>query len=1743
MPLDLSDEALGLPSAQTGALDLSDEALGLPAAEPATQKATDYQELTKESRAQFIKPGSALSGTAIEAGLAVLEQPAAGIYGLLSQSYSGLKGLYKGAIGTAAGLPFGEVFREEFDKAAENAAQAYVPLTPGGEMLTHKISELITKGLQNAGGFVFEKGLPLPGPGTLLQEAGAIKGPFAEEPAAAAAFETMATAALLGAPVGGRGKGVKPTPRPAPAVSPLAAWDDFAARYPDTAKAIDASSLGAVRFRREDTSVMDAVQRQMNTELGLTHGQEVIPFRLKAGMIFDRIAPDLPMGEKMRAVQSLEAKIDLLDRARIDLSSKRGLPAPAVHPFDQAITVTSEGMAITAEQARMLNREFLSKSPSERADALAVSLMGQLRVQAENVLKQPEGSGTRSMEMSALKRMWRQSFPDEYLGGRDAALEKFINFDGRLTYPQVLEALGPAKRAEARAWRKSEAGAIDIEGMDYLLNSFKDLPNQPILKRATIVGQLNRQGVPQAEKDAVLRALRDRDSITQAELVGNVAADILPLKQATIKQSPAIPENRQIWFVGLDRVGAVGAEKTIRVWQMPLKTELYNHFEVPDYFAHTRGFERAGVRHVAEIQSDLMQGALRDERVIAPDRLSPLGDLEKLATLNKRWYERILMEENRQASRDGVRTMRVATADTVAKANMWIRGFKEGEHGIRPSKLGAYTQPATAVRVRGGEVSEIFVGSGRGGRWVSAGAARSLLSRAERAWEGWDEMVLSIPKETLPPNLQGIHSFYKNEVASFTRARFGAREVFDEFNNSWMEWPVRADDATKKIPAFGGRQRGAIDIPEFEDVVRASERGKDAAAQAGARGWTTPAGAGDELYNKTKAAFEKSRAAEVEQRKVTIGSLAKQVRQRTIAHDYDLRAELDRAGEYGQRAVDRIALQNGATMAAKTRMDAINENIYNQLDTTTKGQVDELMRLRRIIEIDSYKGVGKHKHPEGITGPQAEAVAIRMKQELGDEQFTRVYSATNQVMREYKDILSRRYSAGLLSDESYMKLLHFDYSPTEFIDLIDPLQTYNIHGHKVTVRTSGVPFLERGKRGNVVMDSQLLLAEALVRSENLMFKNETLKSLHTLAMEVPENKVVRPMPKGSVGKEGTPEAYVKHTPSGWTSLGVRQEGKQDFILMREDLAEQFVHRPQVMPEFVATMFRIGSGTAAIKATSTTYNPGFVVAGLPMDILHTWLATSRDYSSHLPAFAGQMALDLAATAKDAWTRGPKYQQALQEGLGSAFMTHEGRGFTGLTERSVSVAERQMMPKFDKIKTALSYVNEAADIWVRMAHRERLLKQGVDSWEATGRARNRLDYSAGGEFTRAVDTVLPYTNVAVQAISKVVQAGVKDKADLGIKLAWGAGAITSSVLANMIASPETWQQIPTSDKIRSLPITFGDQFYIVDPDGNKRYLYMPGVRLDAVVAPVAATIIAGLEEAEYGRMPDQVLSKSFANLNPVLEFQAPPVIEAVKTYLSNFDAFTGRPITPHAGQVLPQNEGLTYGRGEPPSALSRAVGAGLGMSPPRLDAAARKVINPNNTYLAMAGWGYRMVFEGTDPRIMSESTAEALLKNQAIRPLVKLTNPSTQYLQQIDEKRMEEGSRRKQMTDSVDNLLFQVRKGQANVSDVQTYIRNQPGEDREWLGRYAITTHKVKEVMQRFGASEGIPNESWWRSVSALEPRPRAQEFYSQWLSAAPEDRSRMERIAVGLHNAGAGFYSDSFRRELARERELLGVEQR
>lgn len=959
------------------------------------------------------------------------------------------------------------------------------------------------------------------------------------------------------------------------------------------------------------------------------------------------------------------------------------------------------------------------------------------------------------------------------------------------------------------------------------------------------------------------------------------------------------------------------------------------------------------------------------------------------------------------------------------------------------------------------------------------------------------------------------------------------------------------------IPMFGPKaQRGALGVGGVEKLAAKTEEAAKAAIQ---KGWVLPNP--EAAADRVKRVMEDNRIAMENSRKANAGQFIKNARRLTIAHDYDLRAALKQTPA-GQQALHREVVRNGATMAAKIHMDAANAKIFDRFKHDELQTIDEITRLRRIVQIDKYRGIGSTRHEGGVTGPEAAARLKQMEDDMGHVLYNKYRTASDNIFLEEKKLLKLRLDKGIISQESFNKMKDLDYTRTEYIDAVDP--SIPIHSRiknmPMSIRGSGIPELGHGKMVGVNIDSQGLLMEDMARAYNTVFKNDALLALRELANRELDNGIVRMPPKAAVTVDGAGNMKMKHTPEGWTAIGVRVDGKQEFILMKDEFAEQFVARPEAsLSEYMATVFRIASGTSAIKYTSTGANPAFALAGIPMDIWHTWVASTGTYSPHLPVYLAQMGKDMTKTAGDAWGKKGSWIDAMNEGIGSSYMTHESRGLTDPTKTIRGV----MAPRMQKIREALSYVNETSDMWIRLAYRNRLIEQGVPSWEATAMARDRLDYYQGGPIAKALDAIIPYTNVAIQATAKGAEhlikpifkdvpeqfalSGVKEKytprQEALIKMSWVVGTAAAMKIASMVTSPETDKAIPVADKVRGFNITFGDNFFILDPNGNKRFFYVP-IRLDQTVMPFNAAVVGGLEKAEYGKVPRGLATAAVGQISPISQEIPIPSIEAIASYAHNYDSFTDSPVY-KGPKVIPEAEVRTFGQGEPTNPLAVAAGQALGMSPVRLENSFGKVVNYNNMYIKLMGGLQKGLFEGANPRDQAKAAEQIIQSAPGLSSILKLTSPSIQAMQDMMEAEAEVNTPKVLATRGIDDLIFQYEHKQNNVTQktLETYINNQPSELRKALVDHMKYTVQVNKIMTHYKASEGIPSRSWWITASKIPGEARAEVFYNEWVSSGPEERKKMLNIANALQQAGTGFMSDDFQRAFIRERKMLGDEQR
>lgn len=975
--------------------------------------------------------------------------------------------------------------------------------------------------------------------------------------------------------------------------------------------------------------------------------------------------------------------------------------------------------------------------------------------------------------------------------------------------------------------------------------------------------------------------------------------------------------------------------------------------------------------------------------------------------------------------------------------------------------------------------------------------------------------------------------------AVFEHDRIVASKAHEEQLKNVLDY-IASDKDTPFVPKG---QRGSIEV----DNIPVGPETKKLIASPTPKGVLPPPKDETQIVASVQRALDNSYTTMAEKAKVFSIDAIKAARRAIVSHDYDLQADLKKAGPLGERAMLRMNVQHNANMIAKVRADKATRAIFDDLNKGETKVLEEIIRLRRIAQIDEYKGEGTVRHEvdpmtgRSITGGMAKIMLNAMERKQPD--FGNLDSKATAYFTEEKANLRRLLDEGLLSETEFDKMKRLDYSRTqhldEYIDVIDP----SIPNAAQSVRGSGIPFLGAGKSNAVNMDAKRLMQEDIARVENRISKNNTLKALNELAKQQPENGIV--MKPKHVDKKGR----AKIIPDGWTEVGVMVAGKQESILMRNDYALQFTARNDAglntsvwsMGNYdvtVGSIVRTASGASLLRATATTYNPSFsIFAGLPMDILHVWLATKDIYNPHLPVYMMQMAHDLITTRHDAFYRTGRWEQAMIEGMGPNFLTHETRALTGPESFATT-----MTPALQKTKKALAFFGDFADMWVRLAHRERLMRQGVDSETATAMAVERLNYFRGGVLGKFVDSYQPYTAIAINATSKVIENSAAAKQQAAVKVGWIVGALSAATLANMIASPETHKAISTNDKVRNVIISFGDQWFFIDPDGNKRYMYAQ-IRLDQTAMPFNAAIVAGLEAAEYGTVPDGIMSKAIGQVNP-LSTTFVPTYQAIREYVDNYDTYKDNPIY-QGMKIKPEDEIRTFAKGKPTSALAKGVGSVTGLSPMRLEKAAGALVYTDNPFFQVMGGAYKALFEGMDPREQSQSTMEALQRVPGLRFVVKFTTPGTELMKQVDKKEREVNSVLFKSIQGLDDLIFQYnqKKGGVDLNIIKGFIQGQPEESRQHLVDHLKYSVNVDRVMKQYKASEGIPQRGWWITTSKINPQARAEVFYSEWISASAEDRKRMMAIAGSLHELGTGYMSEAFQRRFMQEKKRSGLDHR
>lgn len=784
---------------------------------------------------------------------------------------------------------------------------------------------------------------------------------------------------------------------------------------------------------------------------------------------------------------------------------------------------------------------------------------------------------------------------------------------------------------------------------------------------------------------------------------------------------------------------------------------------------------------------------------------------------------------------------------------------------------------------------------------------------------------------------------------------------------------------TKKLPAE------SPDLPESELPTRK-------------RGFSSEVGGTGEKSFELKPQAPQSRAALQTQAKLDRQDKAVRAKLKTPFKE-QLRKTIDSVGAgivdvnyYAKRVLKgtpggeqvnaKLITMRGSSAEAKAQYEEVESAVSEHLPHRLEKGFNRFLQLQRIIEVEKLKGPDI-KSTEGLNTKEAQAYLDELKNQLPPKDYAALKHSAKKYHKGLNNQLKQLRDEGLITESLYDKLSteQSHYNPRLFIQHIDPDRAgVDKGGRKISVSESGIKKLDKGSEGAMVNNFRYLLADVTGRTQTRIFKNRASKALYNFVKKSPTN---------SIGARiGNPKTELKR---GESRIDTFIGGEARSVIVPEAFADSFVASDPAMSKGLANTLRILSGSAVVRPLATgVLAPEFALSNIPRDAALSWIA-SKEYSTAAPVALFQMGRNYAKVFKDAWTGKGAYRDYVREGGGMDFLNEQGRILSKDPTQPLTPTDERAR----QIWGAMNKLQEFSERLGRLAVREQALRRGKTPEQATLAAREVLDFSQGGSWTKALDNAVPYLNAATQGTRSVIGAFKKDPKVAAAKatqlILMGAG---TAMLANTL-SKDAQEKISDREKVSRwnfpLPMSYEDR------RGETRRVYFSipkdqGQRVFATIGEVMAERAQGVIDGERAW---NKIKMAFSDVSPVdVVGVIPPTLSAAIGYSLNKDFWTREDIW-KGREVSPSKE---FYSGHTSAALVDMTALlskmGVEVSPARLESASRQVI-PMNPVSALMGMGYEQLRSSLSNEVkqkLDRDVVEHLVRTPGVRKYLRQTWPS-------------------------------------------------------------------------------------------------------------------------------------------------------
>jgi hypothetical protein len=634
------------------------------------------------------------------------------------------------------------------------------------------------------------------------------------------------------------------------------------------------------------------------------------------------------------------------------------------------------------------------------------------------------------------------------------------------------------------------------------------------------------------------------------------------------------------------------------------------------------------------------------------------------------------------------------------------------------------------------------------------------------------------------------------------------------------------------------------------------------------------------------------------------------------------------------------------------------KDIYKDLKKEQIEKLDQIIMLRRIIEIDSNfdeRDEARPKHTNGFNKEYAEMELARLQKELGNAAYNDLNNRATKYFDAFRSLLDSMYEEGLVSEELYEQLRDIDYQPRLFLDHVFEMDEPSMR--EMNLSAAQIKRIKEGSEGDIMFDSRFLLALYAKSAFSKIARNKANKEI-AKATEAQGN-----------------ESWVSKTDKpGFSEVTYFEDGVKKSFYLKDNLKSELddISRVSGIPQNIQKLIGMVTGSFAVKLLATRANPLFVAKNIPRDYLHVLFFTKAYDNMSLPLAAMRLAGDFIKGVKSKLQDDQDFKDFVEFGGGMDFLSTEGME-SMITNRTVT----------NKIIEKLGKAGELSEIGFRLAMYKKFKEDGMKALgpnatedevtrvkvQAVTQAREMIDFSQGGIATKNLEIVSPYINSAFQGFRVSTSYIQNNPKEFAIKLGYLSIGVLMLALYNAMIGDDDMEDIPEETKrkyfIIMTPFTF-------EEDGKTKRHYVKIAKTQQL-----APFIAGLElTSDYfvagvmGREPREskdayeyawkgaamYFPKDPSNIKKEISSSV-PLFAAIAAYDMNYDTYRERAVSMDYNQVLPQDEDFT--NKQVPyfyKALAQGIGASGGEAgPKRLQVATEKfVTTPYSSLLTMGAY---------------------------------------------------------------------------------------------------------------------------------------------------------------------------------------------